>query len=324
MEPTLIDQLPPQEGPIKDQLFIQTCSTGINKALSVVEQRFSSPSNPDNQLAFHNPTHTRGVIQRTEQILRAIQAANPPVNPEYAFITDKTIALAKLAAAWHDTVQNWEPVEENGMVKRKRAVGSNEEDSANEAVAFMRSANQNSGETIYSEQDMETVKDAILLTVAEFDPEIKSVVQPGFKEHKGNIIAQAVALADLGTAGMDDFSIFKRDMDMLLVEEDLGFADYLTNDGKRTPEEMDQYRQRIIAWMKFEEQFILGRWAQYKTDRDGIDPRAATPINALFTHFDENLDKLVTLLAQRSLMTPAQIIEDVKQSVANGSHAISS
>jgi len=73
------------------------------------------------------------------------------------------------------------------MVKRKRALGNNEQSSAKLAIEYMTGVNKETGEEVFTESDRQKVQEAILLTVPNFDVSLGTVTQPEFVKYKGNL-----------------------------------------------------------------------------------------------------------------------------------------
>jgi hypothetical protein len=163
-----------------------TVGGGIAYALDLLRSRYEGNSDPDEDMPFHCAEHTAGVIHRTAALLRAMGA----VEREYQ--------MGLLAAAFHDTVQRWAPATTpDGKVLRRRFSGPNEIDSAAEAVAWMRQA-----DGAFGEPDYELVTRAILATIPGWDAENGTVFQPHLTADAPAAV-RAVALADLGIAGLD-------------------------------------------------------------------------------------------------------------------------
>jgi hypothetical protein len=304
---------PPEDNQVKDRLFNESCTRGITEALTGIDRDFVLTPNIENQLAFHNDTHTNGVILRTERILKAVQQVDRDATRP--LVTDRDIVLGKFAAAWHDVVQNWEHPVVDGVedvTKRQKSKG-NERASADRAIAFMKAENKQAGEEIYTIDDMETVEDAIMLTMPHFDADLGVVTQPDLADFKYHPVVQAVALADLGAAGMDGFEAFKWNADALFVEENMDIAAFLRGEGGVGQEE--EFKARVLNWMSVESKFILGRQRQSWQEINSLQEKAQGPVRKLFSTYDDNFNSLVTLTAKRREMSPVELFDDIKSSL---------
>ncbi len=306
------------------QNFRTAIDRGITEALSIIQQRFERTLKVEDRLEYHRRKHTEGVISRVEKILRAIQQVNPGTD----LVTDKDIALGKLAAAWHDTVQQWQSnsdvdAQGNEIVKRKRPFGENEKASVKLVEAYMRTINKEAGKTIFSERDIQVVREAILLTVPNFDKTLGTVTQPDFAKYKGNLVAQAVALADLGGGGMEGFSTARWEANALFVEENLDFAAYRrayrqAQEGKETardPQQEQRFHKRMIDWVEAQIRFNQGRQRQLQQEIASMDPRAQESVKQLFVKYDEAVAGLQSFVTQLRTMDFPTWMADLQNSL---------
>lgn len=281
--------------------FEKAVTEGIQTAFRRIRERFEDNREDDpngwRRLAAHNVLHTERVVERTGIILEAIRTAAPEM------VSERTIALGQLAAAWHDTVQEFQPVTEktsDGRTKlvRKRVVpgkieqGDNERASAEELLAYM---DLPENRELFTDQDRELVRAAIMHTVPTFAG--GTVVQPITPE--SSVIARAVALADLGGAGMAGFEEYRHEGDALFREENIDITDALTKGVPLTPEDETFYKERMLAWSAFQEPFAKGRKARFEKEVEGLPKEAADAVGAHFTKFDDTIDKIRKLHEER-------------------------
>ncbi|OGG15374.1 hypothetical protein A3D77_07585 [Candidatus Gottesmanbacteria bacterium RIFCSPHIGHO2_02_FULL_39_11] len=146
------------------------------------------------------------------------------------------------------------------MVKRKRALGNNEQSSAKLAIEYMTGVNKETGEEVFTESDRQKVQEAILLTVPNFDVSLGTVTQPEFVKYKGNLVAQAVALADLGGGGMEGSGTARWEADSLYIEDNLDIAQYfrsVNENGERDREKKNSINKDY--WHGLIPRFILAK-----------------------------------------------------------------
>ena len=273
------------------------------KVVSLIGKRFGEHSG-ENELAFHNAEHTKSVMRRTESILRAIKKVT------LYRVTEKDIKLARLVAAFHDAVQESKEQDKDGRLMRQRATGINEEKSADEAIDFLDQEMKYSEETEFSEEDFGVVKEAINGTVPGFDVEKKTVIQPNVTE-SSSLIARALALADLGTAGMDGAEAFLREGDALFLEENLDIMRALRNEQELSDEMKEVYRKRIIEWSKFQPTFAAGRRDLLDEELRGMPPGADVAIKKLFNKFDESISAAEKRAKERETMSFDELVVDM-------------
>jgi hypothetical protein len=252
--------------------FQSTTDAGIAYALSLIRSRFEGTSDPDNDLPFHGVKHTVGVIRRTGALLRAMGASE----------TECRVGI--VAAAFHDTVQRWVPSPfADGRVMRGRSTGQNEADSAAEAVGWML----HDGIKDFHEQHGTLVTQAILATVPGWDAENATISQPNLTLD-APLVVRAVALGDLGTAGMDGAS-FVETGDQLFREENLDISRALRlaiAHADPSADTLEDYKVRMLAWSRSQVGFARGRRARLEIELGNLSFRAKSAVRALYSEFD--------------------------------------
>lgn len=284
----------------------------VDSAVALVKERFEDNPDEKERLPFHNVEHTRSVIRRAEAVVDAVARALP------GEVTERDKALARIAAAFHDTVQEWEPnatEDQNGpKVMRRRFITKNEAASVVLAVGHMQEANAEwkgrgmEGE-IYTEEDMRIVADAIDSTVPGFDPEMKTVVQPNLSK-ESSLVARAVALADLGEAGTDA-EAYARNGDALFREENLDVLDAVKDTASLSSERKEQLRKRMLGWSKFQPSFARGRKALLDKEREGLPDAARAEVAKLFTEFDGSIGLADEIAKRRETMNFEELAKDM-------------
>lgn len=246
----------------------------IEHAIGLIQSRFETGS-PENLLTFHNTTHTLGVMRRATSIAEALG------------LSEKETMLALTGSAFHDTVQEWEPrVTPEGFTVRYRKEGFIEEASAQEAEAWMKQY----ADLQFEESDFALVRQAILATRAHWDPEYNAVVQPDVL-HDIHPVALTVALADLGTAGMEP-DVFKNQGDLFFIESEIEIVQALRDiqNGKELPEEIQQkYVQRYQEFQAGQISFAQGRKKVFEQEIRTLNPEIQARLRALFSKFDASI-----------------------------------
>lgn len=278
----------------------------MSHALRKVKTEFEDPTS-ENRLAYHSLTHTKGVIKRTTQILKAIQLANPKAN----IITPRDIGLGKIAAACHDTVQHWyvtSLADQSGVVinKRKRLFGDNERKSADVAEAYMEAVEYQLP-VVFTPEDKQTVREAILLTIPTFDKELGTVTHPEFYKLKDNLVAQAVALGDLGGGGMEGARTARWEADTLFLEDNMSFTTYRNTyktlpAGSRSMVLEEIYHKHMLAWLDSQLRFIQGRQKLLRQDVAYMKTQAQEPVMKLFSHYSHAYRSIDKLMHERKTM----------------------
>lgn len=282
---------------------------GINQALALIKERYEdSPKERDN-LPFHNVKHSEDVIRRAETILSAIQKADP------SLVSERDIAMSRLAGAYHDTVQRWEEnkVADGQFTKvlRRRFTGDNEKASAGEGIVFMDEVNSR-GESVFSEEDKDALRETIEATMPGWDPVNKTVMQPKLTK-ESSLVARAVALADLGAAGMDGTKAFATEGKTLFKEENLDILDALRSKGIEgiSDTQKEYFHSRMVGWLKFQAGFAQGREKRLETELQAIPESARESVASLFSKFNESISASEIVARRAEAMNFEDVVKDM-------------
>ena len=241
-------------------------------ALGVIRERFEGGQVPEH-MHYHNSEHTAGVIARARAIGLAID------------MPDRDLLLLVIAAAFHDIVQHWSPEErDDGTIYRRRHAGRNEVASAYEAIEAMTELDVD-----FQPEEQGIVASAIIGTIPGWDHECATVVQPFLVEHG---VVRALALADIGSAGMDP-AMYRLDGPNLFAEENLDIMTALGSarrGGDISESDQHSYRWRYVAWLRVQPEFARGRReCLVSGELDGLDDEHKARVERLFCHFDDSI-----------------------------------
>lgn len=249
-------------------------SRAQEKALGLIKERFEDSPESD-RLAYHNRVHTLDVIRRAGTIANALG------------LPKRERALVHLAAAFHDVVQNSKRVtREDGAIVRKQHTGENEIKSAQEAVAWMKEQT----DVVFSDQECELVRTAILATTPTWNSEYGTVVQNTLTSQNNHVV-RAVALADIGSVGMEPQN-FGREGDALFIEQEIDITQALENAGgvdDISLENQEKYLARYRSWLHSQSSFATGRQTLFENELGDITDEAKNNLRQLFAHFDEGI-----------------------------------
>lgn len=281
--------------------FDQAIEIGVRSAEDIIRKRFEQAATPEGNLAYHNTQHTEGVIRRTKEILEAVARV------DQAAATERLEKLGKLAAAWHDTVQDYsvESVEDGAFTKKilKRFVTKNEHKSAEEAIEHMRAMGD-----VFSDEDEELVRSAIEVTIPAFSPE-KGVVQPNLTSESA-LVARAVALADLGAAGMDGPEHFLHEGDAIFREDTIDISEALQHSENLSDDQKAFFRSRMIGWSEGQEKFAITRKANLDAELEGLSEEEQAAVKKLFNTFDESIEGARAQTERRKEMSFEDLARD--------------
>ena len=263
-------------------------------ALDAIRARFEGGTVPDH-MYYHNSAHTAGVIARA----RAIGVAMG--------MSARELLLTVIAAAFHDIVQQWSPArEDDGSVIRQRHAGRNEVASAHEAVEAMAQLGP-----AFTSDEQGIVASAIIGTIPAWDNELATVVQPFLVAHP---VVRALALADIGSAGMDP-EMYRLDGPALFAEENLDVMAALVK-ARRADDipDADQraYRERFGGWLKVQAVFARGRRESLESgELDGLEEPARGRVIQLFSRFDESIEHAERAAAEAETLDFVQLMRQL-------------
>ena len=277
-------------------------SGGIAHALTLIRSRYEGNEDPPYNMPFHCVAHTVGVIRRSGALLRAMGAS------------EDELYLGLLAAAFHDTVQGWAPsTTPDGRVLRQRFTGRNEADSAAEAVAWMCRAG------VFRGEHYDLVTRAILATIPGWDAEHQTVSQPRLT-HEARPVVRAVALADLGIAGMDGLP-FLETGDQLFREENLDIDAAQRRCSTRS--DLDEvvlqgYKARMLTWSRSQPAFARGRRALLEQNLGNLQGAAREAVRSLFCEFGTAIAVSEDAVRAREALSPWEVARAMGYPVPDG------
>lgn len=253
------------------------------QALALVRERFETGQVPSH-MHYHNTLHTQGVIDKSLAIGEALG------------MTERELLLTNIAAAFHDTVQEWSAVpKDNGAVNRVRYAGANEVASAKEAMDCIAGLG-----APFTPEEKGLVAAAILATIPGWGVPYSTVIQPFLKPDSHKVV-RAVALADLGSSGMDP-DMFLTDGPTLFAEENLDVVEAVEaaqTAGDIPADKQDAYRARYVGWLKIQPGFARGRQRYFaEVESATLDDESKGRLEALFSRYDESIAAAEQALAR--------------------------
>ncbi|HVM73499.1 MAG TPA: HD domain-containing protein [Candidatus Paceibacterota bacterium] len=265
----------------KESSFTEMAEIGnsaFRYAENIVRSRFETNRNLEQRLAYHNWEHTSSVVLRALAIGDAMG-----LGPR-----DKL--LLQIAASFHDSVQDWRPDQKKGLGYRQRQSGANESASAEEAIVWMKEQKQN-GQNIFTEDEYNLVREAIVMTVPRWDEARHTMLCPALTAGTSPIV-RALALADLGSAAMESVR-FEQEGDQVFLEDYLEIANairsFINNTGGIDDATKMRYVDAYKKWLDDQVLFAKGRRDFFEQEIDGLDESAKSNLRKLFSHFDTSI-----------------------------------
>ncbi len=174
----------------------------------------------------------------------------------------------------------------------------------------MEEVNQEINSEIFSVEDKQRLIEAINATVPGFSVEKSTVIQPNMKENS-DIIAKALALADIGTVGMEGPEAFLSEGDALFREENLDITLSIRDNQKLNEDQKEYFRKRILGWTKFQPNFARGRKDLLEMELKGLSEKEQTKLKELFNKFDTSIRAAQERAIKRENMSFEELVRDV-------------
>jgi hypothetical protein len=284
------------------------------------------------QLYYHNCVHVNGVKQRAVKIFQAII---PFLKEKFDSETEQAQLtrmkqLLELSAVAHDMVQEFIPQTQPGT-PRLREIGVNEAATISKLIAYIEELNQQllqkdpNSTAIFTQSDIQILKEAIEATVCLFDPSDGSLYQRLLYKPNQEIslVALILALADLGTLGMEGIKAYQEEGSLILLEENPDIIPFLWDEdtqqivvefdtGDQEKQELyESIRQRLLKRARFQINFVKGRYSRF--DRE-VERLPVQGIQALKTDIfkyltEETIQEIERLTPTRDETSLQELIE---------------
>ena len=290
-----------------EAVFAQATEDLSSEGRKNIREQFENNPNPLLNLAYHREEHARLVAERSAKILQAIQSASPRL------VSSRDIALVKLLGTCHDEKQLSQakevPIGEEKIIKRERDIGENEKQSALLVIKRMQRKNVTLGRVVFTPDDMYYTVESYLATIPGFDSKLCTVIQPYLTRHS-SLFARAIALSDLGTAGMDDPEKCVKEGDAVFREEQMDIHIALLSGEMPSEKTQAFWKDRLLTWTAFQEKFIAGREEMLPYELEGLPQEVKPAVAELFTNFEDAKRCIADRLEHRRTMSIPELLLD--------------
>ncbi len=224
------------------------------------------------QLYYHTVNHALAVKRRANQIFQAIYPELEPKPPEI------TLDLINIAALAHDMVQEFVTTEESPYL-RQRERGVSENATIVKLTNYIQKLNQKLEEANYSPSigidliGLGIIQEAIAATICHSGLFEYSLYQSDLYDKPNlSLVAKIIALADLGTLGMDGIEAYIQEGILIFLEDNLDIANFLNNSYKyqQFPENL---KNRILKANFFMVNFAKERYLRFTQEIDSFTPK---------------------------------------------------
>ena len=222
----------------KPKSFAETVQLVENYAVEEITQETNNK-----QLYYHTLTHALGVKRRANKIFQNIKPVLAQSTPVAKL--DRLESLINLCAMAHDMVQCFHPATKANK-SRKRSVGVSETATANKLINYIQKLNQElstdnlDASILFNDLDIKIIQDAIMATICDRDPQAGkasysfspySIYQPYLynSQRKISVVGSIIALADLGTLGIEGVENYIREGVLIFLEDNLDLKELILN-----------------------------------------------------------------------------------------------
>ncbi|MEL6929926.1 MAG: hypothetical protein AAFO95_14975 [Cyanobacteria bacterium J06600_6] len=271
------------------------------------------------QLYYHNLDHALAVKRRAISIFQAIK---PALEQNYSAVElSRMEGLISLCGLAHDMVQVFEPTPP--QQSRTRKSGLSEKLSADRLLKYIQELNQAfstesiASSLLISDREQQILYDGIMATVCIRDPEAgrseyifsdRSIYQPYLydTQSKISIVGTIIALADLGTLGMDGAEAYIQDGISIFFEDNPHLDDLVMNCDLTDNSEDNWLRIKLLAMNSFIVDLAKERQARFELEIAGFSTQARWILqNQVFIYLNphsiERIQSMVPLQSDTSL-----------------------
>lgn len=303
------DELSPQSLSKSSSHLPQTLTESIHYLEAIVLRQFTQQAS-QKQLFYHNPEHVHAVKRRSHQIFTTLTPFLP-ASTDFS----RTQLLLDFCAISHDLVQQFESPS-TPYTSRRRQSGVNEIATIDQLIQLIHQLNQRlapQNPARLTESDIAIIRQAIAATICTYDPQEQAIHQPLlYSGEPLSSVAHILALADLGTLGIDGIAAFNREGSLLFLEENPDVVPLL-RDGRIHQVETENsslaenIRQRLLKRSCFQVSFARSRLRRLKPELQGF-PEAATPqlIAKTFQHLTLETVEMIEQMTPTDSETPLE------------------
>lgn len=231
-------------------------------------------------LCYHNREHVEAVQRRAKQIFQAIR---PHLDPRLD--SDRLEQLLDLCAVVHDLIQIFVPTIDLHTARRREA-GVSETATIEKLFELINRINlqckQSPDSTAqFTEADIALIQEAIAATICDYDPTEQAIFQPALSQSPVSLVACILALADIGSLGIEGIEAYNAEGSLLFLEENPDVRSLLSTQSLETlmiehPNVCEIIRQRLLKRARFQVSFAKSRLKRFPQEMARF-PAAALP-----------------------------------------------
>jgi hypothetical protein len=291
----------------------QTFAEAIAHLKAVILQEFDREV-AEKQLCYHTREHIAGVERRASQIFQVIRPYLQPSDDP-----DRLKLLLDLCAVAHDLIQIFIPQLES-YTTRRREVGVSETATVEKLFEYINIVNQQYPDYSHhlSEGDFQIIRQAIAATICDYDLTEQAIFQPalGDREQPISLIARILALADIGTLGMEGTEAYNLEGSLLFLEENPDVRSLIENHQLESliVDNLDLHeniRQRLLRRARFQVNFSKSRLKRCPQELEAFPVEAIPSLtNEVFQYLTPETIQAIESTTPTAADTPLEVLTD--------------
>ena len=276
------------------------------------------------QLYYHTIDHALSVKRRAIKIFGAIESI--AVKSQSSIESNRLESLIELCAMSHDMVQQFS-LSDRHQIPRKRIPGVSEAATVEKLFEYIKNLNRAllidfDSSILFNDLDLAIIEDAILATVCERDPQAgkvaysfssHSIYQPYLYnfEPKTSIAGNILALADLGTLGVDGIKSYIREGILVFLEDNLDVRNFILDYDYPNLSIQTTIKDRLLNMARFIVNLAQERKARFELEIAGFCPQARQILREdVFIHLtQENIERVKAIVPTRNNVSLAELID---------------
>ncbi|MGK7872693.1 MAG: hypothetical protein AB4426_05080 [Xenococcaceae cyanobacterium] len=274
------------------------------------------------QLYYHNWNHAQAVKRRAEIIFQAIvpfceEAVESNTAPEHLTRMKHLIDICAIA---HDLVQEFIPTTQP-HTPRRREIGVSEAATISKLIDYIENLNKQlrhqklNSPALFTNSDIQIIREAIEATICLYDPSDHSIYQRDLynPDKKLSLPARIIALADIGSLGMEGIEVYLKEGALIFLEENLDIIPIILNreiqsfdsNFKKKPQDKQELfellRQRLLKRARFQVAFAKGREARFLRELEGLSVEVISVLSSeVFKYLNKETIKKIEALTPTS------------------------
>lgn len=273
------------------------------------------------QLYYHNLNHALGVKRRAKRIFQAIR---PVLVENYSSQELTRIeGLIDVCALAHDMVQIFEPSLPDRP--RKRKLGLSEETTADKLLNYIQKLNrvlieEKDTSILISDREQQIIRDGIIATICIPDPHkgntkgvaSRSIYQPYLYDARAkiSIVGSIIALADLGTLGMEGVKAYIQDGILVFLEDNPHLHKLVAHCDLSGCSQLEVIREKLLGMTSFIVKLAYERQALFELEIVGFETRIRHILrNQVFVHLNqESINQVRDLVPHQSDVSLTELV----------------